>query len=376
MKYGILSSVLVLLFSMALVSGCGDTRPGIEEVIDKSIESTNQPQSFRAEMLSSDMEENPGQTSTVMEFVAPDRLHTVTRLSGDISSSEEMVQIGTITYTRENSTDVWHIRDWGDERMAAGNLAGSAVQSLKVLVDISELQDEKIDSIDCYHYIGSLNMQQQREEQFTALDESDPLYEQLKQSYESIEYTRDDVEFWISKDDYLLRQYTVYMLTTTNKDESKDTEEVENYGSTTTLRFYDYNEPIDITAPSTEPVEGVHLSARLNDVSPGSNDPERQTMSYEIKVVNMGNETAYDLKLFLETELTDEGHQIFEAEPDTMPVDLEPVDEAIYHVGWEFNLVELTKEKFIELLHQNTLRATWQDDQGKEHEAVLIQGRE
>ncbi|MFC1946388.1 hypothetical protein ACFLXY_00555 [Chloroflexota bacterium] len=377
MKYSLLYAILILTLSVGLLPGCGNDRSDYKEVINKAIEATNQTQSYRVDMLSSSIEQGETrQTNSVMEFVAPDRLYVITRMLGEIDSSEEQIQIGTTMYTRENNTDNWHVRDWGDERMAARDLAGGTLLSLEKLVNIEALKDEKIDGIDCYHYTGSMNMEDQQEEELASLDESDPFYEQMKQVYESIEYIRDDMEVWIGKDDHLLRQYAVYIETTMVRDKGEDTEEIETYGSTTTLRFYDYNEPIEITTPSTEPIEGVRLSASMRDMNIGSDDPEHYAIEYEITVVNMGTETANNLRLFLETKLTDQGQQTFEAPADSMPVDLGSVDEAIYHVSWEVNLVELTKEKFMEFRRQNTLRATWIDADGVEREEVLIQGQE
>ena len=125
--------------------------------------------------------------------------------------------------------------------------------SFAELVDIKELTDEKIDGIDCFHYIGSMKMEGQQEDQIASLDRSDPHYEQLKLAYESIEYVRDDVEFWIGKHDYLLQQYTMFMEINEFKDKGKDTEEMENYSAITTCKFYDFNEPIEIEPPLIEP---------------------------------------------------------------------------------------------------------------------------
>ncbi|MBN2074274.1 MAG: hypothetical protein JW762_01860 [Dehalococcoidales bacterium] len=262
MKYRLLYWILILTLPAGLLPGCSNDRTDYKEVIEKAIKASEQVRSYRVEMQSSIIEqENTSQTNSVMEFVAPDRLHTVTRMSGEFSSSEEMIQIGTTVYTRENSTDDWRIRDWEDERMAARDLASGMLLSLEKLVDIEILKDEKIDGIDCYHFMGKVNIQGQQEEELALLDESDPYYEQRKMVYESVDYIRDDMEFWISKDNYMLRQCTVYMEIRSYKDKGEDTEEVENYGSTTMLRFYDYNEPVEITAPSAEHADSDNISA-------------------------------------------------------------------------------------------------------------------
>ena len=255
--------VAVMLISLLLsVSGCGNDQSEFKEVVEKAIEAADQVQSYRIEMISNIIEQGEtSQTNSVMEFVAPDRLHVITRISGDIDSSEEQIQIGAIMYARENSTDDWHARDWEDERMTVRNLASGMLLTLDELQDIEILKDEKIDGVDCHHFIGKADIQGQREEELASFEESDPYYEQRKQAYESIEYIRDDMEFWVGKDDYLLRQYTVYIETTMHKDKDEEKEEIESYGYTTTLRFYDYNEPIEINAPSTEDADSNNNSA-------------------------------------------------------------------------------------------------------------------
>ena len=180
-----LISIVMTFMCLVIFPGCSNAQPDYKEVIEKAIKANDQVQSYRIEMLSDRIEKgNAEQTSAEMEFVAPDRMHTITHMSGEISSSEEMIQIGTTMYTRENSTDGWHVRDWEDERMAARNLAGGVIQAFSELVDIRELRDEEVDGIVCYHYMGSMNIQGRQEEELAALDESDPYYEQRKQMYE------------------------------------------------------------------------------------------------------------------------------------------------------------------------------------------------
>ena len=135
MKYRLLYWILILTLPVGLLPGCDNDRSGFEDVIEKAIEASEQVQSYRVEMVSNMIEkENTSQIRTDMEFVAPDRLHTITHMSGELSSSEEMIQIGTTVYTRENSTDDWHVRDWEDERMAARDLAGGMLLSIEKLV--------------------------------------------------------------------------------------------------------------------------------------------------------------------------------------------------------------------------------------------------
>lgn len=374
-KRGLMISVISALPLFTLFSGCGDARPDFEEIIAKAIEVTGEARTYRMEIESNQIEKGEAkQSSGWMEFVAPDRIHVLSGPSG--IEKEESIQIGTVLYTWSERSNEWSVRDWGDERFAARNMATGVLQSFGELADIKKLKKEKIDGVDCYHYIGSMDMKGRQEEQLASLDESDPHYEQQKLIYESIEYTRDDVEFWIGKDDYLLRQYITYMETSTVRDKGEDTEETENFSSITTCKFLDFDEPIEIETPPMEPLEVVHLNAGMREVDSGGSDPEHEVMKYEITVSNEGTETANNLRLFVDTKITNEGLQTYEAEADAMPVNLGPDETVTYHVSWEYNLLELTKEKFLEYFRQNTLRATWTDAEEAQNEEVLITGKE
>jgi hypothetical protein len=379
MKRSLISILIIILLVLPAVplSGCGDARPDFEEIINEAIKANDELQTYRMDMESNRIEKGePEQSSGWMEFVAPDRIHTISQPMQENVSGEEQIQIGTVIYSRDIDSDDWHTRDWEDERFSVRNIATGMLQSFGELTNIKELRDEKIDGIDCFHYIGSMNMKGQQEEQLAAVDKSDSHYEQQKLMYESIKYVRDEVEFWIGKNDYLLRQYITYIEISEVRDKGEGTEEVDNYSSISTCKFSDFNEPLEIEPPLMEPFEGVNLTASMREVDSTNNDPEHQLMDYEITIVNMGTETANNLRLFIESKITNQGLQTYEAKADTMTVNLKPVEKVTYHVSWEFNLIELTKEKFLEYIRQNTVRATWIDIDGVQHEEVLITGEE
>lgn len=369
--------VASLTLPMISFSGCGGARPDFEEVIASAVKAMDEIQTYRMEMETDRIENGEEEQSFgSMEFIAPDRIHVLSGPSG--SEKEESIQIGTVLYTWSERSNEWNIRDWGDERFAARNIASGVIQSFGDLIEIIELKDEKIGGVDCFHYIGSMDMKGRQEEQIASLDESDPHYERTKSTLESLlestEYIRDDMEFWIGKEDYLLRQYITYMAISEVRDKGEDTEEVENFSSITTCKFTSFNEPIEIEPPLMEPLEGVHLVAAMREVNSGSSDPENEVMEYEITVSNEGTETANNLRLFVDTKITNEGLRTFEADADIMPVNLGPDETVTYYVSWEYNLITLTKEKFLEYIRQNTLRAIWTDTEGVQHEDVLITG--
>lgn len=252
----IVVALLVLTTALILQPGCSSSPSDFEEVIAKAIEATGEAKTYRMEIKNDRVEMGEAeQTITSMEFVAPDRTHGFSREIQASWIGEESIQIGTVVYTREVNSDEWHVHDWNDERFAVRNLAVGMLQSFVDLADIQELGDEKIDGVDCFHYMGSMDMETRQREELDALDESDPRYEQQKSMYESIEYLRDDVEFWIGKDDYLLRQYRVHIELNEIIDKGGDTEKEEPYSSVATVRYFDFNEPIEIEPPPAELVK-------------------------------------------------------------------------------------------------------------------------
>jgi len=63
------------------------------------------------------------------------------------------------------------------------------------------------------------------------------------------------------------------------------------------------------------------------------------------------------------------------AEPEHGSVNLGSDESKTYLINWEYNLAASSKEKFIILIEQNVLRASWIDENGQPHEKVLREGR-
>lgn len=377
MKRTLISVLVIALMipSLTQFSGCGGTHPDFKQIIDSAIHATAEIKTYRMEVENNYTENGETeQSKNWIEFVAPDRMHVTSRQFTDNGDRDEYFIIGSTQYTREINSNDWQTRDLGNEIGAIHDLASGVLQSAAELEDIEELRDEKIDGAVCFHYIGSMNMAGRQEEQLASLDQSSPYYEQQKLMYESIEYVRDNIELWIGKDDYLLRKYIMYMETSVFRDKGEDTEEVENNSVTTICKFLDFNKALEIEPPLTEPFEGVHLIATMRQVDSDSSDPAHQLMTYAITISNEGTETAYSLRLFVDTKITNDGEQTYEAEADAMPVNLTPERTEIYHVSWEYDLIELTKEKFLEYIRQNTLRATWTDIEEVQHDEELLTG--
>ena len=62
-------------------------------------------------------------------------------------------------------------------------------------------------------------------------------------------------EFWIGKEDYLLRQLEQHQEIYITEDPGEDTEKEVSYSITATFRFFDFNQHIQIELPVAESVE-------------------------------------------------------------------------------------------------------------------------
>jgi hypothetical protein len=179
----LLVSVITLgVLTAVSIAGCGDTRPDFEEVMSDAIEAAAELDTYS------------------MQIEA------------------------------ENSDVPWGVRDW--ENTTSSDRAFSVMLGrLPDLDDIKELDDENINGVDCYHYIGKNKLDESTTEQFP-----------------SLEYERNDTEFWIGKDDFFLRQCKIYMEIAVDDEE---TGEILPY-SVITFTFSEFNDPIEIGSTELE----------------------------------------------------------------------------------------------------------------------------
>jgi hypothetical protein len=127
-------------------------------------------------------------------------------------------------------------------------------QTLAILTsmnNIVNMGDESIDGAACFHYQGIVNngkyfaeLKNKLSQQFSA---SDPAYQVALKVYEDWQQTKGiNVELWIDKDDYFVRQLarTIYPVPNASN--------TIGYTSKTIEKYYDFNQPITIRAPLTD----------------------------------------------------------------------------------------------------------------------------
>jgi hypothetical protein len=252
-------------------------------------------------------------------------------------------------------------------------------EGLDRLIEVTELGDDEIDGQLSFHYRGNEDLQAriaQQKARMLELEPSSPHYEQTKESIENAirqyEGMQHQVDFWIGKDDYLLRQIRQQIDLSYTKYPGEDREAQEQSSTLVTYKFFDFNADITIEPPSE--VEGVDLIANHMNTLGGGEDLEHEPAKYEITITNRGTKTARDVRVFVDSLLTNDGLQTFEAVPVDGAVTIGPGESTKYTASWEFDLAIMGKPKAFELVKQDVVRVTWTDEDGQAEEKVLTKG--
>jgi competence protein ComGC len=146
-------------------------------------------------------------------------------------------------------------------------------EQLDMFLKIDILPEESIDGVTCFHYRGTVDIEKFIEQDRTGREK---IYEKMGKHYSEEELrTINDVsaktwrartvtyEFWIGKDDYIIRQWKSGFVSVTGVLDSNSTMEI--------IKYYDFNVPIVIEPPLDE--SGALLpewSVIKGDFSPGN----------------------------------------------------------------------------------------------------------
>ncbi|GAI07899.1 unnamed protein product, partial [marine sediment metagenome] len=243
------------------------------------------------------------------------------------------------------------------------------------LTDLEKLPDEKIEGVDCIHYRGVVDVDRVIEEQKAKLDPRQPHYEEMLKGLEDMRNMKTEVELWIGREDYLIRQL------------KQDMEVPLEGTSRVTVKYYDFNEPITIEPPTTATGE-LLPGWRLVESSPkertfsknvtvtiGGDDPAHQQISFRITITNISEELARNVRVTLSTMATNEesGRWRTEVEPSTPSgVDLEPSETETFHITWEYDASHTSKDELARLVHLTTILAKYTTPDGEEAVQLLF----
>ncbi len=321
------------------------------------------------------------ESSYEMAYTAPDRYHMKKTSGGDL---EEIITIGDEIYSREPEELGTNV-----QKAMAISLSRSTpskentVETLDSLTDLKELPEENIGGITCLHYRGRIDNESMVEEQKAKLDPSESHYEERLKALEQQLQIKVEVELWIGRDDYLIRQMKQDM-----QIPSKDTGKLDT--SSSVIKYYDFNEPITIEPPldaqgelvpgwslvsdssvSSTMEERIFSSNVLSTI--GGEDPAHQRISFEISITNITEEAARNVRVTLSTMATNEAGDSLrmEAEP-AVPIDLAPGESKTYYATWEYDAIHTSKEELSRLVDLTTILAKYTTPSGEEAVELLF----
>ena len=244
----ICAPILIIVVTL-LVLHPWSTSPGHQGVIAEVYAAVMEIQSYReVSSMTSTFEGMSSEVTSSMEFAAPDRYHMKTTMNGEVY---EFIIIGDKQYIRQPGNGNW---DEGEIKVAVAIVDSTPSQEktlerLGKLTDLDELNDEKIDGVDCIHYQGRVDVDRLVKEQKAKLNTSQPGYERTLNALEQMRSVEIGIELWIGKEDYLIRQLKQNMQSPVMETISKDDKQERWDTSSLIVKYYDFNEPIEIELP-------------------------------------------------------------------------------------------------------------------------------
>jgi len=223
---------------LTMLIGCSSPGPDPGELIAKAQLAISEVESYRIEMpITITQNGKTTQSTSQGEFVSPDRMHMIK--TGE-DGNRESIRIGQTEYDRNADSNNWEVHQI-PESLPFANPAVIILEELDSLAGLVAMPDEAVDSVDCFHYKGSIDPLQDLRE-MVAKESNPKRKESLQQTLEMQEQMEMSVvvEVWIGKDDYLMRQHH---WTLSQKFEGTAME------ATAIWKFYDFNEPVEIEPP-------------------------------------------------------------------------------------------------------------------------------
>jgi len=193
-----------------------------------------------------------------IKYTTPDRYHliseTLQRVTAPLPNRVETIRIGDRAYTNLPNVFYEFEEEWYEQFTPTED---KTLDYLNLLAEIKTLDDEAIDGTDCYHYIGEVDIDKflewslpPFERMYYRMDKNLPWgmttdledwIEQRNASYLTQDMT---FEFWIGKDDYLLRKAKLVYQTREGEHSTWN-----KYKAINIMHYYDFNEDITIEPP-------------------------------------------------------------------------------------------------------------------------------
>jgi hypothetical protein len=255
LRPALVAASIIIILAIVLPLQLSGSPDDFSSVIAKAYAATEKLESYRLTYNEYHKKQEAGELVHSwycnLEYVNPDRYHSVVGYPEEYQKGfrKERTIIGDQVYT------------WGASSApnmeALGQFTPTKEQTLELLtmlIDMETMPDETMDGVDCYHYKGKVDIEKllawerpAREQRFKDALERYPdpgifdLEEMIKKAEDMWRRSEIAYEFWIGKDDYLIRQW---------KQVIQPLLQCHTY--VTIINYYDFNEPIVIEPPLTE----------------------------------------------------------------------------------------------------------------------------
>ncbi|MFC1993698.1 anti-sigma factor family protein [Chloroflexota bacterium] len=235
--------------------------PGVntEGVISKAYAATAGLQSYRMSgSTTSTYNGESSETTFNWEFASPDRYRGELTMDGE---TNEFIITGDRQYAQysdssESSGTVVVITDSIFSPIPSRE---GTLQLLDSLTELEELPEEEIEGLASLRYRGRVDIDRIVDDQIALLDPESPGYEQMAEALEMQRSININVELWINKGDYSLLQINLdaqsprFVAAAPVFESGSDVMQEAGFISySTSARYYDFNEYIEVDQPLTE----------------------------------------------------------------------------------------------------------------------------
>jgi hypothetical protein len=265
LRPALIAAPIIIILAIVLPLQLSDSSLGPSGIIAKAYAAGSGLESYR--YMKDDYRQDSPSEETVhtyhaeIKYTTPDRYHmiseTLQRDSAPLPNHIETIRIGDQAYTNIPNVIYEYEEEWFEQMTPTED---KTLDFLNLLAEIETLEDESIDGADCYHYIGEVDIDKFLEwsrpgfeRMYDRMDKYLPWgmttdledwIEQCNSSYLTQDMT---FEFWIGKDDYLLRQAKLVYQTREGEHSTWN-----KYKATGIMHYYDFNEVITIEPPLDE----------------------------------------------------------------------------------------------------------------------------
>jgi hypothetical protein len=245
-----LTSIVILaiaVLAVLWVFQLWNSPPDAQSVIAQSEAAIKEVKSCRLSFTGQSTGSNGlSQSGIEAEYLLPDRYHAVMSEDGE---TNEFILIGDVQYFPDGHSPGGAAAFGLSHSFTSIFNQDIALQYLDSLAGAQNLQNEPIKGVNCYHYLGKWNVEKQIAETKKSLLEAQtgmgitPDEQDIDLQLAPMRSMEMNIELWIGKDDYLIRQMQM-------KGKIPDDPEASTFNQIeVTLTYYDFNQTITIEPP-------------------------------------------------------------------------------------------------------------------------------